>query len=120
MGLTNVTVKITSVEETHGVYEALFLVDTGATDSMISGEELRTIGIQEQGKMAYELADGTVKEYAFGIARIEFMGEITAGRMIFNPNGVKPVLGVTALESVGIMVDPTNKTLRRLPAIPMK
>ena len=29
-------------------------------------------------------------------------------------------LGVTALESVGIMVDPANKTLRRLPAIPLK
>jgi hypothetical protein len=30
------------------------------------------------------------------------------------------MLGVAALESVGIMVDPTNKTLRRLPAIPLK
>jgi len=27
---------------------------------------------------------------------------------------------VTALESVGIMVDPTDKTLKRLPAIPLK
>jgi hypothetical protein len=27
---------------------------------------------------------------------------------------------VTALESVGIMVDPANKTLKRLPAIPLK
>lgn len=29
-------------------------------------------------------------------------------------------LGVTALESVGILVDPVNKTLKRLPAIPLK
>jgi hypothetical protein len=29
-------------------------------------------------------------------------------------------LGVTALESVGIVVDPANKTLRRLPAISLK
>ena len=27
---------------------------------------------------------------------------------------------VTALESVGIAVDPANRTLRRLPAIPLK
>jgi len=32
--------------------------------------------------MAYELADGTVKEYPYGLARIEFMGEMTAGQVI--------------------------------------
>ena len=44
----------------------------------------------------------------------------TAGRIIFGEPGAEPLLGVTALESVGIMVDPTNKTLKRLPAIPLK
>jgi len=47
-------------------------------------------------------------------------GEITAGRIIFGEAGVEPILGVTALESVGIIVDPVNKTLKRLPAIPLK
>ena len=28
--------------------------------------------------------------------------------------------GVTALESVGIMLDPATKTLKRLPAVPLK
>ena len=70
--------------------------------------------------MSYELADGTVKEFPFGLVRIEFMGETTAGRVIFGEPGAEPLLGVTALESVGIMVDPANKTLRRLPAVPLK
>ena len=48
------------------------------------------------------------------------MGEITAGRVIFGPDDVEPVLGVTALESVGIRVDPANRTLKHLPAIPLK
>jgi len=120
MGLTKVTVRITSLENARGSFESLFLVDTGATDSLVPENELKRIGVQEQGKMAYELADGTVKEYPFGLVRIEFMGEITAGRVIFGPASCEPVLGVTALESVGIMVDPANKTLKRLPAIPMK
>ena len=47
------------------------------------------------------------------------MGEITAGRVIFGPENAEPLLGVTALESVGITVDPAN-TLKRLPAIPLK
>ena len=83
-------------------------------------EELRKIGVREEGRMAYELEDGQVKEYGYGLVRIEFMGEITAGRVIFGESGVEPLLGVTALESVGIMVDPANKTLKRLPAIPLK
>ena len=82
--------------------------------------ELARIGVQPEGKMSYELADGTVREYPFGLVRTEFMGETTAGRIIFGDPGSEPLLGVTALESVGIMVDPASKTQRRLPAIPLK
>ncbi|MBM3335859.1 clan AA aspartic protease [Candidatus Sumerlaeota bacterium] len=120
MGLTKVTAKFTNPTEPARSYEALFLVDTGAADSMVPAGELERIGLPKEGKTSYELADGTVREYPFGLARIEFMGEITAGRVIFGDPGAEPLLGVTALESVGIMVDPTNRTLRRLPAIPLK
>lgn len=48
------------------------------------------------------------------------MGELTAGRVVFGPEGTEPFLGVTALESVGILLDPVTKTLRRLPAVPLK
>jgi hypothetical protein len=51
------------------------------------------------GSSTYELADGSVHEYRFGLAQIEFMGEVTAGRVIFGPDGVEAILGVTALES---------------------
>jgi len=70
--------------------------------------------------MAYELADGSITEFDFGLAVIEFMGEITAGRVIFGPEGCEPLLGVTALESVGIVVDPASQRLKRLPAVPLK
>lgn len=120
MGLTKVTTKITSFGDGQESYESIFLVDTSATDSMVPAEELEKIGVRKEGKMAYELANGQVKEYPYGLARIEFMGETTAGRVIFGETGSEPLLGVTALESVGIVVDAANKTLRRLPAIPLK
>lgn len=119
MGLTKVTTKLTSLAP-DGSYEAVFLVDTRATDTLVPADELEKIGVKREGKMAYELADGSVKEYWYGLVRIEFMGEITAGRAIFGDQGCEPLLGVTALESVGILVDPANKTLKRLPAIPLK
>lgn len=120
MGLTKVTTKLTAFGNEAKSYEALFLVDTGATDSLVPASELEKIGVKKEGRMAYELADGTVKEYPYGLARIEFMGETTAGRVIFASAEAEPILGVTALESVGIFVDPANKTLKKLPAIPLK
>src|SRR5204863_811578 len=101
-------------------YVAEFLVDTGATDSLAPTKHLKKAGIKPRGRMAYELADGQTVEYDFGLAEIEFMGEITSGRVIFGPDNAEPILGVTALESVGILVDPASRTLKRLPAIPLK
>jgi len=120
MGLTKVTTRLTGLTDPAKSYEAVFLVDTGATDSMAPADELEKVGVRKEGKMCYELADGTVREYPFGLVRIEFMGETTAGRVIFGNPGTEPLLGVTALESVGIIVDPANKDLKRLPAIPLK
>ncbi|MBN1508149.1 MAG: hypothetical protein JW955_14960 [Sedimentisphaerales bacterium] len=54
------------------------------------------------------------------LARIEFLGEIPAGRVIFGDPDCEPLLAVTAPESAGIVIDPANKTLKRLPAIPLK
>jgi clan AA aspartic protease len=120
MGLTKVTTKLVSLTDSTKFFEAVFLVDTGATDSLAPANELEKVGIEKTGRMSYELADGTVREYPFGLVRIEFMGETTAGRVVFGDQACEPLLGVTALESVGIMVDPVNKTLKRLPAIPLK
>jgi clan AA aspartic protease len=120
MGLIHVTVSLKADRGAKKKYEADFLVDTGATDCLAPASALEKAGIVRRGKMAYELADGETREYDFGLAEIEFMGEITAGRIIFGPEDAEPILGVTALESVGILVDPTRQTLKRMPAIPLK
>ena len=120
MGLIHVTVSLKASQKAKKKYEADFLVDTGATDCLAPASQLEKAGIVRRGKMTYELANGEMVEYYYGIAEIEFMGELTSGRIIFGPDGTEPILGVTALESVGIAVDPANKTLKRLPAIPLK
>ena len=48
------------------------------------------------------------------------MGEETVAQVIFAPEGTEPLLGVVALENVGIMVAPVTPTLKRLPAKPLK
>jgi clan AA aspartic protease len=120
MGLTRVHVTLKVPGAADDGFGCPFLVDSGATDSMAPGSELAGIGIRPVGRTSYELADGTIHEYAFGLAQIEFMGEVTAGRVLFGPDEAEPILGVTALESVGVTIDPATRTLKRLPAVPFK
>ena len=120
MGLTHVTVAMKGLGSPTGTYEDDFLVDTDTMDSLAPAAELRRIGVQAVGTAVYELADGAKQEYSFGLVEITFMGEITAGRVIFGPDNAEPSLGVRALESVGIRVDSATQTLKRLPAIPLK
>lgn len=120
MGVIHVTVTLRESKKSKKKYESLFLVDTGATDSLAPAKELKKAGFVPDGKMTYELADGSTVEYPFAVGYIEFMGEITGGRIIFGPDDAEPLLGVTALESVGIIIDPANQKLKRLPAVPLK
>ena len=96
------------------VYAGLFRIDSGASESIAPASELERIGIVPVGIAAYELPDGTVHEYPFGLARIEFMGEMREGRVLFGPEDVEPVLGLSALESIGLTIDAWTETLKRL------
>ena len=120
MGMTHVTVAVRNPAEPERVWEGLFLVDTGATDCYVPAKYLRAIGIEPVTERTYELADGSELRVPIGLARIEFMGEITAGTVLFGNDDAEPILGVTALESVGIEVDPKNQRLKRLPAVRLK
>lgn len=120
MGTTHVTVTVRNPAKPDKTWEGLFLVDTGAVDCLVPGKHLRAIGLQARGKRTYELPDGTEIKMDIGGAEVEFMGDITWTTVIFGPDDAEPILGVTALESVGIEVDPESQRLKRLPAVRLK
>ena len=120
MGATHVTVTIRNPAEPDRTWEGLFLVDTGATDCLVPRPCLEDIGLQPKGQRVYELANGQEITLDITTADIEFMGDIVGGTIIFGEAGAEPLLGITALESVGIEVDPANQTLKRLPAVRLK
>ena len=119
MGLTHVVVKIGSLGS-DDLYDANFLVDTGAVESMAPASELRRVGIKPVGKRTYELASGELRDYEYGLAQLMFMDEITSTDIIFGPENVEPILGVLALEGAGFIVDPKNQVLRKLRVRPLK
>ena len=120
MGLTHVTATVKNPRSPDSNWEGLFLVDTGAIDCLVPGTHLRDLGIEPETKRTYELADGTQVTMDVSGARIEFMGEVVWVTVIFGPDDAEPILGVTALESVGIAVDPRTQALKRLPAVSLK
>ncbi len=120
MGATHVTVRITNPADPERFWEGLFLVDTGATDSLVPREHLEAIGLEPKGRRIRRLTDGRELILDATIAEIEFMGEIVGGTIVFGEPDAEPLLGLTALASVGIEVDPVSQRLKRLPAVRLK
>ena len=120
MGATHVTVTIRNPAEPERSWEGLFLVDTGATDCLVPRSALEGIGLEPRDSRIYELADGSQLRLDVTVAEVEFMGEIVGATVLFGDDEAEPLLGVTALESVGIEVDPVNQRLKRLPAVRLK
>ena len=120
MGATHVTVTVRNPAEPARSWEGLFLVDTGAIHSVVPRQHLDMIGLKPEGQRIYELADGSGIKMDIALARIEFMGDFTGGIVLFGDADAEPLLGVTALESVGIEVDPLNQRLKKLPAVRLK
>lgn len=116
MGVTQVTVAIRNPAEPERVWEGLFLVDTGATDCLVPRQHLESIGLKPEGQRIYGLADGNDIRMDITVGRVEFMGEVVGATIVMGEEGAEPLLGVTALDSVGIEVDPLNQTLKRLPS----
>ena len=120
VGATYVTAVVRNPAEPNRSWQGLFLVDTGATDSLIPRTCLEAIGLKPKGQRVYELADGREIEMDITTADIEFMGEVVGSTIVISDEETEPLLGVTALESVGIEIDPRNQQLKRLPSIRLK
>lgn len=120
VGATFITVSIRNPAELDRVWEGEFLIDTGAVDSLVPRQHLESIGIVPEGQRVYGLADGNEIKLDVAVARLEFLDEIVGGTVAFGAEHVEPLLGVTALESAGVEVDPHNATFNKLSAARMR
>ena len=120
MGATHVMVTIRNPAAPERQWTGRFLVDTGAFDSLVPRRHLEAIGLQPLARETYVLADGNPIDVDTTVGRIEFMGKIVGGTLLFGEGDAEPLLGVTALESGGFEVDPRTQQLKRLPAVLLK
>jgi len=120
VGPVHVNVTIRNPAAPERAWEGLFLVDTGATDTLVPRQHLEAIGIEPMGQRVYELADGSQIRLKTTIGVIEFMEEVSGGLIVFGDADAEPLLGLTAMESAGVEVDPRNGRLKKLPAVRLK
>ena len=120
MGVIHIDATIRNPADRTKSWQGRFLVDTGATDSVVPKCHLEAIGLEPEEQRRYELADGNEVDMGIAGARIEFMDTFTHGLVVFGDAKAEPIIGVTALESVGVEIDPRNQRLERLPAVRLK
>jgi len=108
MGHTYVTASLEGPKSTERVK---FLVDTGATYSIISEELAQKIGVVRlPRKFKSKLADGSEIEAEAGVAGIELEGR-RAPITVLIMGCEEPLLGVETLEALGLKVNPETGEL---------
>lgn len=89
MGFVRIRTSVRPIPPAGGVYQADFLVDTGAMSSLAPSTELEKIGIEPVASREYQLADGTIRELEYGYAEFDVLGQRTVGLVLFGPAEVE-------------------------------
>ena len=97
-----------------------FLADTGAMNTVVPPECIEAVGLVPWGRRTHVLANGHRVALDVTAAEIEFMDDFVGGTVVVGEAGSEPLLGLTALQSMGVEVDVMNRVLRRLPAVRLK
>lgn len=97
--------------------EVELLVDTGSTYTWIPQEKLNELGVKPVTARRFATIDGRRLERSIGEASIELMGERATSMVVFAQEKDAKVLGVHALEGLGLEVDPNTKAVRKAEAL---
>ena len=110
MGMFEVKVKLTNLAAPGRAEEVSLLVDTGTTLSWVPREVLNRLGATVFSRLPFELADGRRLECDITTVLLTVDGRKAPVPVAFGEAG-EAVLGATALESLGLLVDPVAQKL---------
>ena len=111
MGMFEVNVQVSSLTAPERSTQVSLLVDTGATISWIPREVLDGLGVRPFSRLPFTLADGRRLERDISAVLLQVDGRKAPLEVAFGETGEAAVLGATALEGLGLMVDPVAKKL---------
>jgi predicted aspartyl protease len=108
MGLVRVNALIGNSAD--ALEEVTFMVDTGSFYTALPPRLAQRLGIRTTMSAPVVLADNRVTQVALGMAYMRLLDR-EAGVPIGVMEVPKPLLGVTALEALGLKVNPVELTL---------
>lgn len=117
MPLTSIQLRIPNPATPEKVIRHKFLVDSGATYSVVPRALLKRLRISPHSKRRFLLANGDALEREMGDATFEYQGSRGAAPVIFGEPGDASLAGITTLEALGLMLDPLRRELRPLPMV---
>ena len=88
-----------------------FLVDSGATYSLLPKVAWEAIGLKPKRKLSFTLADGTTVERSISEAFVIFPQGEAHTPVILGEDADEALLGVVTLEILGLVFNPFNRTL---------
>ena len=115
MGITNIEVTITNIENRKKKASGEFMVDTGAGYTVIPYTMSKQLDLKPTKNQKFSLADGSIVRRNLSYAMVEFEGNKAPSTVILGEKGDSALLGVITLENMGLMVDPFKRKL-----LPMK
>jgi len=113
MGHTTAAVKICSPQVGTKCVETELIVDTGITYTWIRRERLEAIGVKPSKARKFRTIEGRTIEREVGEAVIECLGERAMSIVVFAERDDVEVMGVVALESLALEVDPVTQQLKK-------
>lgn len=117
MALTHLHISFASPAHPKRKVTREFLIDSGATYSVIPRKDLEKLGIRPHSKRSFILANGEHVEREIGGALFEYQGYKGEAPVIFGEKGDSVLLGAVTLESLGLILDPLRRELKALPMI---
>jgi len=95
-----------------------FLIDSGATYSLLPEPVWRAIGLAPKREMEFVLADGTSVRRAVSECFLTLpQGEGHTPVVLGDPGDAEPLLGVVTLEILGLVFDPFRRVLHPIRAL---
>ncbi|MCL5054742.1 MAG: aspartyl protease [Firmicutes bacterium] len=110
MGMTYV--KGTAVSSSGKSASIRFLVDSGATYTLLPFKEWKAIGLKPKRVMEFSLADGTRMERKISECYIKLPQGEGHTPVILGEPGDEALLGVITLENLGLILNPFSRQLQ--------
>lgn len=117
MGLTYIIAQISHVQKPAIQVKKKLLVDSGAFYSVVPAQVLKKLGVRPYTRETFTLADGMQIDRDVGVVLFRVNGHVGSTPVIFGERTDTPLLGVLALEAMGLTLDPRTGKLKKIPLL---